>query len=330
MTELFQNVQIVAAHADWSVNHRKRWITTARQTNGRWLIEAPEPVGEAGTLLARLCATAAGAPVAFGGDFPLGLPRAYAARAGIRNFAHWLHSRTGEEKFFAVCHNLNDVALERPFYPYWRTQGSKPMAALAGKLRLKPEQLRRRVDFPVRTTDESSIIHRRPAGAPLFWTLGANQCGKGALDAWKTCLLPAFAATVNVRLWPYDGTFHELLRPGGVVVAETYPAEAMFQLRLKLNGSKRAQTNRRELAADILERIRNLNAIPSTTLAATINDGFGAHPDGEDRMDSLFGLLCVIRVANGAGDGVPDDPAIRTVEGWVLGQDERTIVQPRA
>ena len=28
----------------------------------------------------------------------------------------------------------------------------------------------------------------RPAGAPLFWTLGANQVGKAAIAAWRTML----------------------------------------------------------------------------------------------------------------------------------------------
>ena len=30
----------------------------------------------------------------------------------------------------------------------------------------------------------------RPAGAPLFWTLGANQSGKAAIAAWRDMLLP--------------------------------------------------------------------------------------------------------------------------------------------
>ena len=44
-----------------------------------WVLSAPLPVGPPETLLARLRHRAADAPIAFGIDCPLGLPRAYAA-----------------------------------------------------------------------------------------------------------------------------------------------------------------------------------------------------------------------------------------------------------
>ena len=327
---MLQSASLLAAHADWSVSSRKRWMTRGRRTDDVWRIEAPVPVGDAATLLARLRAEAAGAAVAFGGDFPLGLPRAYAALAGIADFAGWLRGLTGDEAFFSVCDRLEDVCVERPFYPRARSEGAAPMKMHMARLGLEQDQFRRVVDHRVQARNADGTSRGRPAGAPLFWTLGPNQCGKGALDAWKTCLLPAFRAGLDLALWPYDGGFRELLRRGRIVAAETYPAEAMFQLRLKLSGSKLNQGARRALASALFERMRGLDAVPTSALAATIVDGFGDRPDGEDRMDSLLGLLCVIRVCDGASDGVPDDPAIRSVEGWVLGQDAGTICRPPA
>ena len=89
----------------------------------------------------------------------------------------------------------------------------------------------------------------RPAGAPLFWTLGANQTGKAAISAWRDLLLPALASPAPPRLWPFDGDLHALLAEGGIVLAETYPAEALRQLGLKLTVSNRRQADRRALAA---------------------------------------------------------------------------------
>jgi hypothetical protein len=64
-----------------------------------------------------------------------------------------------------------------------------------------------------------------------------------------------------------------------------------------------------------------LAAAPDPALAAAIADGFGADAAGEDRFDSLLGLLCVLNVLDGRRpDGVPEDPWLKRWEGWVLGQ----------
>ncbi|WP_460253379.1 hypothetical protein [Acidiphilium sp. MT5] len=319
---------ILAAHADWSVNPAKRVITHAlrqagRQTGrqagrhaGRWMVDAPEPVGPPGDLLARLLRRAAGAPVAFGVDFPLGLPRAYAARAGITDFPTWLRGLPPDAPLFRVCDRLDELSLARPFYPRASVTGAGHQAALAHALGLAgPQDLRRAADHPTA---------RRPGGAPLFWTLGANQCGKAALSGWRDCLLPAFAAQTKLRLWPFEGEFRALLQPAQIVIAETYPAEALVQLGLTLRGSKRNQADRQALAPDLLRSLAQLQAEPSPALHHAISSGFGPSPTGEDQFDSLLGVLNVIAVINGAPDRPPDhsppsslsDP----VEGWVLGQ----------
>jgi hypothetical protein len=57
------------------------------------------------------------------------------------------------------------------------------------------------------------------------------------------------------------------------------------------------------------------------TGAMGIAEGFGTDAAGEDRFDSVLGLLCVLQVLGGLRpDFVPADPWIRRWEGWVLGQ----------
>ncbi len=79
-TALFASVTMVA-HADWSVDARKRWMAVARRAKGGWRLAAPVPVGDPAALLAGL-RDRSGA-VLFGIDAPLGLPRAYAEAHGI-------------------------------------------------------------------------------------------------------------------------------------------------------------------------------------------------------------------------------------------------------
>jgi hypothetical protein len=321
MAALLQFPVMLAAHADWSVDPRKRWICKARY-DGAWRIAAPEPVADSATLLARLAGEANHAPIALGVDFPLGLPRAYAARAGIPNFAAWLRRLSPDAALFQPCASLDEVSLARPFYPKSSVAGAGQMARLATALGLADTSaLHRAVDL--RTAN-------RPAGAALFWTMGANQCGKAALAAWRDCLLPAFAQNQPVAIWPYEGSFNALLAPGTVALAETYPAEALVQLGLQRPRSKRRQSDRAALAAPIGAVMTRLGATPTGALAAMLDDGFGAKADGEDRFDCLLGVLAIIRVIGGASDGIPDDPVIRAVEGWVLGQVDPPLVPPNA
>ncbi len=312
MAVLLRFSTILAGHADWSVDPRKRWMTLARRRAGRWHIVAPELVGEPSSLIKWLLVRAEGAPVGFGVDFPLGLPRAYAVRTRIGDFWDWLQGLDPAAPLFAPCATLDEVGLERPFYPKFSIAGPGQMARLAERLGLGvADALRRDVDWPTA---------RRPGAAPLFWTMGANQCGKAGLAGWRDCLLPAVRAGLPLDLWPYAGRFADLLAPGRLALAETYPAEAMVQLGIARLGSKRRQADRAVLAPAIAAVMAGLDAAPDAALIAMLEDGFGATPDGEDRFDSLLGALNVIAVIDGAPDGVPDDPVIRSVEGWVLGQ----------
>ena len=273
-----------------------------------------EPVGDPGSLLDRLGALAGGGGAALGVDVPIGLPRAYAARhcAPAPDFPAFLGALDHGSRFFQVAALLEDVAPDRPFYPM---RGRAGMTRLSHALALGLEDgaaLSRACD---RATAE------RPAGAPPFWTLGANQSGKAALHAWRTLLIPALASPHPPALWPFDGPFLSLPAPGRIAVAETYPAEALRHLGLRLPGSKRRQADRRALAAPLRAAMARLDARPDQGLDAQIAAGFGADAAGEDRLDCTLGCLCVLGVLAGLRpDTAPDDPWIRRWEGWVLGQ----------
>jgi len=295
-------------------------MTAARLGDGVWHAAAPVPVGDVAALLPGLMA--AGAPVALGLDLPLGLPRDYARHLAEPDFPAFLRSLAARPEFFAVSPTLGTVTRDRPFYP---TRGLRGMtrASHAAALGLDgPLGLSRLCD---RATAE------RPAGAPVFWTLGANQSGKAAIAAWRDWLLPAFAARLPVALWPFEGGLRALLAPGRAVLAEVYPAEALRQCGLRLGGSKRAQAARRALAPALLAAMAARRLQPSPALAAAAADGFGSDAAGEDRFDSVVGLLGLVGVLEGLRpDFVPDDPWVRHWEGWVLGQTSLPLLGTNA
>lgn len=304
---------MIAAHADWSVDPRKRWIATARHAAGGWLVAAPAPVGDPARLLDRVRAQAGGAPAVLGLDLPLGLPHAYAARhasALAADFPAFLRSGAGAA-FFRVAAALAEVGPARPFYPARGAAGMAraPHAAALGLA--DAAALLRRCDC---------AVPGRRAAAPLFWTLGPQQVGKAALHAWQAVLRPALAAAAPPLLWPFAGPLAELMQAGALVICEVYPAEALRQLGLRLAGSKRRQGDRAALAPSLHAAMRALRADPEHALEAAIADGFGGAAAGEDRFDSLIGLLGLLGVLSGhRADAVPDDLWVRRWEGWILG-----------
>lgn len=306
------------AHADWSVDPRKRWITVLRRTGTVWALTVPRLVGDVRTLLSRLVDQAEGGAVALGADLPIGLPRRYAALRPEADFRAFLRGLDAMPDWFSVCATLAEVRHDRPFYP---ARGVAGMTRLSHALALglpDASALGRHCD---RATAE------RPAGAPLFWTLGANQSGKAAIAAWQELILPGLDGPPPLHLWPYDGPFRSLLVPGTVALAETYPAEALRHLSIRLSGSKRRQLDRAAIAPALLMAAARLGAQPDDTARRTILDGFGADAAGEDRFDSTLGALCVLNVVLGnRPDSTPDDTWIRRWEGWVLGQTALPLV----
>ena len=313
----------MALHADWSRHPGKRWMTRAAWRDGAWHAEAPEPVGEPGSLLRRLRGQADNGSIAFGIDCPLGLPRAYVQRhpSRYRHFRDFLTGLDAMPELARVCTVLDEVTGLRPFYPQRGVRGMSRAAHAAALGLAGPASLYRRCDLATAT---------RPAGAPLFWTLGANQSGKAALSAWTELVLPALReAPERLHLWPFDGDVAAWASAdrgaGRVLLAETYPAEALDQLGLGLRGahgrgSKRRQTDRAALAEALRAAFAALQVRLSARLGTGLDAGFGADAAGEDRFDSVLGLACMLSVLAGQrADHLPEDPWVHRWEGWVLG-----------
>lgn len=276
------------------------------------MLSVPRLVGEVGNLLSRVADEAEGGAVALGADLPIGLPRAYAALRPEADFTAFLRQLNTMPDFFAVCPTLAEIRLDRPFYP---------ARGIVGMTRQAHAQALGLADAAALSRACDRATGDRPAGAPLFWTLGANQSGKAALAAWGALILPALAGRTPLRLWPFEGALRSLLSPGQVVLAETYPAEALRHLGIRLRGSKRRQADRAAAAGPLLTAMAVLSAVPDNAMRQAILDGFAADAAGEDRFDSALGVLCVLNVlAGNRPDAAPEDPWIQRWEGWVLGQ----------
>jgi hypothetical protein len=257
--------------------------------------------------------------VLLGVDFPLGLPLAYAERFGVEDFTALLPQLGQGEwhDFYRVAERPEEISLHRPFYPL--RPGDARQSTLVQALGLPSSAaLRRRCD---RQQPD------RPAAAPLFWTIGAQQVGKAAISGWRDLLAPGLARG-DLALWPFDGPLADLLRPGRVVVAETYPAECYRHLGVRFappqagaSSGKRVQAARSARAQTLLGWASQAGVEIDPGLRAAIVAGFGASSDGEDRFDAVVGLLGLLNIVLGRRPpGDPTDPAIRHIEGWILGQ----------
>ena len=234
---------------------RKRWVTIARRQGALWQASAPRLVGDPAALAAGLIAERG--PAALGLDLPLGVPRGFAERRQEADFPGFLAGLTQNLDFFTVSPSLETVSPARPFYPARGIKGMTRLAHAAALGLADASGLSRLCD---RATAE------RPAGAPVFWTLGANQSGKAAISAWRDWLA-------------------------------------------------------RALAPALRDAMAALTVTPDSAWAEIIQVGFGSDAAGEDRFDSLIGLLGLIGVIDGRRpDFIPADPMIRAWEGWVLGQ----------
>jgi hypothetical protein len=295
-------------------------MTCAHRTCAGWTLSAPQPVGDVSRLLLRLTDAAGGGPVALGADLPIGLPRAYAATRPEAGFRAFLRNLDAMPDFFTVCATLDEIRPDRPFYP---------ARGIAGMTRLAHAQALGLLDAAALSRACDRATAERPAGAPLFWTLGANQSGKAAIAAWQALIAPTLTTHAPLNLWPFDGPLRSLLAPGSVTLAETYPAEALRHLGIRLRGSKRRHSDRAATAAPLFAAMDRLSATPDDTMRRATLDGFGADAAGEDRFDSVLGVLCVLNVlAGNRPDTTPDDPWITHWEGWVLGQTALPSIPP--
>jgi hypothetical protein len=307
----------ILVHADWGSDPRKRWMCIAAWIEGRYLVHAPEPVGELAAFWARTLRRARGGSVVVGFDFPIGLPVAYAERTGITNFKQALmeFGRGDWGDFYRLAERPEQISRHRPFYPY-RPGGTRQSDLMQGLGVGSMHDLLRRCEQPTAT---------RGAASPLFWTLGGKQVGRAAIIGWRDLLAPGLAdPNLDLRLWPFDGTIGELAQPGRVVVAETYPAEACVHLGLSPPGngwSKTSQTGRQAQSSSLLAWAARRGVVLEEPLRHMIADGFGPQNAAEDPFDAVLGAMSMVEVCGGhREEGAPSEEAVRRIEGWILGQ----------
>lgn len=310
-------------HADWSKDRRKRWMARALlQPDGTYLARAPETVGPTDVFLPGLRAEAgADACLLVGFDFPIGLPVAYASRAGISRFLEVLPDfGAGQwQDFYCAAEMPEQINLRRPFYPA-RPGGSRRDYLVGGLGVADFNALRRRCEL---------AQAGRRAAAPLFWTMGPQQVGKAAQNGWQEVLVPGLQnPDLHMQIWPFSGCLEELLIPGSTVVAETYPAEYYAQALgegsledSRRRFSKRNQQDRRRRAASLIRWTQSLGLALERDLLDSIHAGFSGGAPGEDQFDATIGLLGMLSVLLGQRSvGEPLDQDIRQIEGWILGQ----------
>ncbi len=310
-------------HVDWSVTPAKRWIARATLgADGRYHAEQSQRVEHATSLLSTLGEQVGQAGAALVGfDFPIGLPLAYARRAGIKEFITILPELGKDRwsKFYEPAHTPEEISIRRPFYP-----------ARAGNTRQQHllEQLAFETINDIRRRCELSHPGRR-AACPLFWTLGAQQVGKAAISGWRQVLVGENGILPNVSLWPFSGSLTELIQPGQVIVAETYPAEFYTHLGVRFSKrkrgektGKRSQVDRAANSSCLLEFAKQAGITLTPSLEIEILDGFGPAPDAEDRFDAIVGLFGMLNVVfGGRSPGEPENEDVQKIEGWILGQE---------
>ena len=307
------------AHADWGTAAAKRVVATAELKEGAYHAHAPQTVAEQGGLLERMGLTdRPGATTLLGFDFPIGVPLAYAQSARIENFADWFRELDLDSPFFDPAEDVADVSVLRPFFPNLPPKEKSPglKAQFHEALGVPSADLLRRCDL--RHCD-------RRAASEMFWTIGPAAVGKATLAGWKQALRPALAEPGRrYAIWPFDGPMPELLENSDAVIVETYPTEAYGQLELRMGRpgmAKTRQDDRRVDARRMLDWCANNAVIPDDRLLAQIVDGFGAAPGGDDLFDAVVGLFGIIdAVRRAAEPPLPDETAVRRIEGWMFGQ----------
>lgn len=319
---MINKVPVLVAHADWGTNPNKRWIAVGLPADGGgWSVEAPTPVWEPGTLLNRLRDVAGtDSAVLVGFDFPIGIPTSFAERCGISSFVDAL-PRFGANDFadfYQVATSKDEISCKRPFYP--NAPGGKRQSHLVDALGVESiNDLRRQCEL--------AVPEHANAACPLFWTLGANQVGKGAISGWRDVLAPALRnANTGVRIWPFDGRLGRLLAPGSVTIVETYPALYYRRLGIRFGrgiGGKGSKLAREHQSSALESQMRESRAVPSPDLTEEIRTGL-AGAGGDDRFDALVGLIAMLHVLNCSIDfraTAPQTSIISQIEGWILGRN---------
>ena len=302
----------LAVAADWSANDKKRWMVRAWLKGDCYEVLSPEPVYKAETLLSQLRKEAGDrASILVGFDFPIGLPVAYAKKSGLDSFREGLGLFGAGQwrEFYTIS---PEPTLFRPFFP--------PPSQIKGEFR--KAQLPKALGFdtiePLMRICDGRTRTRQRAEC-LFWTLGGKQVGPAAIHGWSKVIGPS---KDDIQIWPFDGALPELTtRPGSTTVAEIYPGEAYSHLGFSMgSGSGRKKTSREDrksVAEYLLGVSKDAPVTFSDSAVDCIEDGFRE----EDDFDAMVGLLSMLLVVTGKRTtSVPNEQAVRNIEGWILGQ----------
>lgn len=310
----------ILMHADWSTHPKKRIACYAvLQKNGRYLMLAPQPVGDLSILLPRIKdKIGKNTSALIGFDFPIGIPIRYAEFAGVERFLSLL-PELGEGKwseFYKVAERPDEISIKRPFYPL------RPGVARQNHLL---EALGVTDINELRRTCEKKTYTRRPA-CPLFWTLGPQQVGKAAITGWRDVLTPGLRNhSLNLSIWPFSGKLDDLLGNNRIIVVETYPAEYYTHFgivfRKDTYGGKRSPSARSHFAPVIINWASRLNVDFEGSLQRQIHEGFSIDSFGDDAFDAFIGIMGMINIIYGnRSPGAPDSKIVRNTEGWIFGQ----------
>jgi hypothetical protein len=301
-------------HADWSTKPRKRWVASASFRDGVYRVSAPTSAAEAQGLFPSEVRHDGQTVVGF--DFPIGVPASFARNAGIQSFLELLPElgKGRWSRFYDLAERPSEISIERPFYPR-RPGGTSQAQLLKGLNAQSMRDLLRRCEL--------GHEHRNNACC-LFWILGGNQVGRAAISGWRETLVPALSRYgKDVGIWPFQGDLHSTIRSHPLVIVETYPAEAGVQLGLPAPGrgwSKRSRQDRIQMGQKLLQWAED-KPIEFDGARTEIESGFGDSSVGEDKFDSIVGLLGMLAVTLGyRDDGAPLGDTRLAVEGWILGQ----------
>ncbi len=298
--------------ADWGSKKKKRSMVQAELGEDHcYHVLCPKPVGEIKTFIDRIQERLPeGRTALMGFDFPIGLPREYAEKAGLKSWREALRDFGGEgwENFYEVSDNPSP---RQPFYP--KTLKGSSRTVLAESLGFN------NLDELLRVCERKTST--RPKAECLFFTLGPKQVGRGAMEGWKNVFAPLIEKE-SVKFWPFDGSLDELLNKPGIVIAEIYPREAYSHLGINIGPGTGLAKTRREDRKKVRDRFFDAadgqHIALSKEARSCIRSGF----DSDDDFDAMVGLLSMLKIVTGEiEDGLPnDDPLVRTIEGWILGQ----------
>lgn len=279
---------------DWGTTPAKRQLCRAVLRRGSYVLAPPRPVTDVGAL-----ELPAGALVAF--DCPIGVSRAYAARAGLRSFreALGLFGAGSFRRFYEFAARPDDIATERPFYPSRAVKGA------------------RRADLRKALGDAAfapRVCDRQARAGPIFWLVGPRQVGRSAACVWRDVITPRLD---RVALWPFDGALAELVASGRPVIAEMYPAFLLRALGVRV-ARKSDPVARATCGRELLRRVGTDARLDLDAIRGLLRGGFGSSSAGEDPFDATTACIALAKLLIDHALAEPPDHA-RAVEGWILG-----------